>query len=114
MMQGIIDDAKAMEVECVHAEETAQKDYEKFTKDTRTSIETKTTDIETKSEDKAKAEEDKAQADRDLEAKITELEALTNEEHDLHKDCDFVLKNFEESQQARSDEIEGMKQANQI
>merc|ERR1719421_2199395 len=38
MMQKIIDDAKAMEVECVHAEEQAQKDYEDFTKDTTTSI----------------------------------------------------------------------------
>jgi len=114
MMQGIIDDAKGMEAECIRAEEQAQKDFDDFKKDTENAIETKTTDIETKSEDKAKAESDKAQADVDVEATITELENLANEEHALHKECDFVLKNFEITQAARDAEIESLKQANQI
>jgi len=114
MMQGIIDDAKDMEAECIRAEEKAQKDFDDFKKDTNNAIKTKTTDINTKSEDKAKAESDKSQADIDLEAKVTELEALTNQEHDLHKECDFVLKNFEASQEARAAEIESLKQANQV
>merc|ERR1719359_374953 len=62
MMQGIIDDAKAMEAECIRGEEKAQKDFEDFLNDTGKSIEAKTTDITTKSEDKAKAESDKVQA----------------------------------------------------
>jgi len=114
MMQGIIDDAKEMETECVHAEETAQKDYEDFTKDTRLAVDTKTKDMETKSADKATAEADKSQADKDMEATLTELEALINEEADLHKECDFLIKNFEISQAARSAEMESLKQANQI
>merc|ERR1719316_477975 len=80
MMQGIIDDAKAMEAECIRAEEKAQKDFDDFVKDTNNSIETKTNDITTKSEDKAKAEADKTQAQKDLDATLTELEALTNQE----------------------------------
>jgi len=114
MMQGIIDDAKAMEAECIRAEEKAQKDFDDFVKDTNNSIETKTNDITTKSEDKAKAEEDKVQADTDLEATITELEALTNEEHAIHKKCDFILKNFETSQAARANEMEGLRQATDV
>merc|ERR1740133_695773 len=44
MMQGIIDDAKAMEAEAIRGEEDSQKSYEDFVKDTNTSIEAKTKD----------------------------------------------------------------------
>jgi chaperonin cofactor prefoldin len=114
MMQGIIDDAKAMEAECIRAEEKAQKDFEDFEKDTKTSIDTKTSAIETKTADKAKAEADKVQAEKDMDEKITEIENLVNEEHALHEECDFILENFETSQAAREEEIESLKQANQI
>jgi len=114
MMQGIIDDAKAMEAESLHAEEVAQKDYEHFTKDTNTSIEQKTISIETKTSDKATAEQDLVQAQRDLDATLSALEHLINEEADLHKECDFLLKTFEESQAARNEEIDALKQANHI
>merc|ERR1719502_661212 len=89
-MQGIIDDAKAMEAEAIRGEEDSQKAYEDFVKDTNTSIEAKTKDIVSKTEMKAKAEGEKA---------------------DLHKSCDFTLKNFELRQTARDDEIEALKQA---
>jgi chaperonin cofactor prefoldin len=114
MMQGIIDDAKAMEAECIRAEEKAQKDYDEFVAETNKSIETKSTAITTKTEDMAKAEEDKTQAQKDLDATLTEIEHLINEEADLHQECDFVLKNFDVTQAARSDEIESLKQANQV
>jgi len=114
MMQGIIDDAKAMEEECVRAEEKAQADFDKFNKDTLESIDTKTNDMTTKLADKAQAEEDKVQGDKDMEATLTELEALENEEYDIHKKCDFLLKNFDESQALRENEIEGLRQTNRI
>jgi peptidoglycan hydrolase CwlO-like protein len=114
MMEGIITDAKAMEAECIRAEEKAQKDFESMSKDTREAVETKTSDINTKSEDKAKAEEDKVQADTDMEATLTELEQLINEKADLHKKCDFLLANFEVTQAARNNEIEGLRQATDV
>merc|ERR1712224_1019106 len=62
MMQGIIDDAKAMEAEAIRGEEDSQKTYEEFVKDTNLSIEEKTKDIVSKTEAKAKAEEAKVEA----------------------------------------------------
>merc|ERR1711904_713889 len=62
MMQGIIDDAKAMEAEAIRGEEDSQKTYEEFVKDTNTSIESKTKSIVSKSDVKAKAEGDKVEA----------------------------------------------------
>merc|ERR1719272_2317004 len=102
MMQGIIDDAKEMEAACIRAETKAQEDFDHFVQDSNKSIETKNSAITTKSGDKAKAEEDKVQADKDMEATITALEMLANDEADIHKECDFLLKNFETMQAARA------------
>jgi chromosome segregation ATPase len=111
MMQGIIDDAKAMEAEAIRGEEDSQKSYEDFVKDTNTSIEAKTKDIVSKTEMKAKAEGEKVEAETEHESTMGEIEQLMNENADLHKSCDFTLKNFELRQTARDDEIEALKQA---
>merc|ERR1719379_2034319 len=111
MMQSIIDDAKAMEAEAIRGEEDSQKAYEDFVKDSNASIEEKTKDITSKSEMKAKAEGDKVEDETEHEATMGELESLANENADLHKSCDFTLKNFELRQGARDDEIEALKQA---
>merc|ERR1719327_2055350 len=110
-MQGIIDDAKAMEAEAIRGEEDSHKAYEDFVKDTNTSIEAKTKDIVSKTEMKAKAEGDKVQAETETEAVMGEIEQLMNENADLHKSCDFTLKNFDLRQGARDDEIDALKQA---
>merc|ERR1719398_42377 len=111
MMQGIIDDAKAMEAEAIRGEEDSQKAYESFVKDTNTSIEVKTKDIVSKSDMKAKAEGAKVEAETERDSVLGELEQLANENADLHKSCDFTLKNFELRQTARDEEIEALKQS---
>jgi hypothetical protein len=111
MMGGIIDEAKVMEAEAIKAEEDAQSAYEDFVKDTNMSVEEKSKDSVNKSESKAKAESDKVESATDHEAMMGELEQLANENADLHKSCDFTLKNFELRQSARDDEIEALKQA---
>merc|ERR1719240_1843727 len=111
MMQCIIDDAKAMEAEAIRGEEDSQKSYEDFVKDTNTSIEAKTKDIVSKSDMKAKAEQAKVEAETERDGVLGELEQLANENADLHKSCDFTLKNFELRQTARDDEIEALKQS---
>merc|ERR1719326_44392 len=60
---------------------------------------------------KAKAESDKVEKEAELTAVVGDLESLANENADLHKDCDFTLKNFELRQGARDGEIEALKQA---
>jgi len=42
---------------------------------------------------------------------MIELEELANENADLHKACDFTLKNFDTRQQARDEEVEGLREA---
>merc|ERR1719375_1353358 len=91
MMQSIIDDSKTMEAEAIRGEEDSQKAYEEFMKD--------------------KAEGEKVEAETEHEQTMEEIEQLMNENADLHKSCDFTLKNFELRQSARDDEIEALKQA---
>merc|ERR1719156_359938 len=114
MMQQIIDDAKAMEAEAIRSEEDAQKAYEDFVKETNASIEAKSQDIVNKSETKAKAEADLVETREAKEATMLELEQLSNYNAELHKSCDFVLKNFGVRQTARDEEIEALKQAKAI
>merc|ERR1719375_491477 len=111
MMSGIISDAKAMEAEAIRGEEDAQKTYEQFVMDTNMSIDEKTKDIVGKTSMKAKAEEDKVEAQTERDTVLGELEQLANENADLHKSCDFTLKNFELRQTAREEEIEALKQS---
>jgi len=111
MMSGIINDAKAMEAEAIRGEESAQKTYEEFVMDTNASIEEKVKDITGKTEAKAKAEGDKVEAETERDSVLGELEQLANENADLHKSCDFTLKNFELRQTAREEEIEALKQS---
>merc|ERR1719335_1530579 len=109
-MQSIINDAKAMEAEAIRGEEDSQKAYEDFVKETNTSVDAKTKDIVSKTSMKAKAEGEKVEAETEKDAVMGELEQLANENADLHKSCDFTLKNFELRQTARDDEIEALKQ----
>merc|ERR1719213_775376 len=111
MMSNIINDAKAMEAEAIRGEESAQKTYEEFVMDTNTSIETKTKDIVAKTEAKAKAEGAKVEATTERDSVLGESEQLANENADLHKSCDFTLKNFDIRQTARDEDIEALKQS---
>merc|ERR1719253_2504632 len=114
MIQQIIEDAKSMENEAIRTESDAQTAYEDFVKETNASIETKTKEIVNKTEEKAKAEADQAEAEGGLESTTLELEQLSNYNAELHQSCDFVMKNFEVRQTARSEEMDALKQAKAI
>jgi len=114
MIQNIINDAKAMEAEAIQGEEDGQKAYEDYVKDTNGSIEEKSKDIINKSEAKAKAEGEKTEKEEEKENVMLNLEQLSNENADLHKSCDFTIKNFDIRQTARDEEVEALKQAKAI
>jgi len=111
MMQGIIDESKGLEAEAIRGEEDSQKAYEEFVMDTNDSLDEATKDLVSKTDMKAKAEAEKVEAETEHEATMGELESLMSESADLHKSCDFTIKNFDIRQSARGDEIEALKQA---
>jgi len=111
MMQDIIDESAGLEAEAIRGEEDSQKAYEEFVMDTNDSLEETTKDLVSKTDMKAKAEAEKVESETEFEATMGELESLMSENADLHKSCDFTLKNFDIRQSARGDEIEALKQA---
>merc|ERR1719269_85589 len=70
--------------------------------------------IVNKEELKAEAEGVKTEKEEELETTMKNLEQLSNTNADLHKDCDFTIKNFDIRQTARDQEIEALKQAKAI
>jgi len=114
LIQQIIGDAKVMEAEATKAEEDAQSNYETYVKQTNLSTTTKQRAIDNKTEDKAKAEGDKTAAETELKNSNQELMDLSNGGGDIHKSCDFVLKNFDVRQEARDQEVAALGQAKAI
>jgi len=114
LINQIIADTKVMETEAVQAEKDAQTAYETFAKNTNDAVEKAEQTIVDKTAIKASKEQDKVASEGDLSTTMTELEELSNAAAALHKDCDFVIRNFEVRQTARDEEVEALRQAKSI
>jgi len=114
MLDDVMKDSKTMEDEAIAAEESAQNAYENFMKDSNKMIISTTKMINDMTEAKAKAKSDLTMAKTDFKQTMSELEGLNNEAGDLHKSCDYLLKNFDLRQQARAAEIDALNEAKNI
>merc|ERR1719310_660978 len=110
MIQGIIDDAKAMEADAIKAEEEAYQAYEDFVKDSEASVEAKNKEIIMKQDMKAKEEQAKVMEEGNEAAAEEQIEQLKKEQLDLHMNCDYLLKNFETRLVARDEEVQALKE----
>merc|ERR1740130_1635026 len=95
ILQQIIYDAKAMEAEAIRSEADAQKAYESFVKNTNESVDKKTRAITNKSATLSKAEGDLVEVTTDTKKDIASLDIMNMARLELHKTCDFVVKNFD-------------------
>merc|ERR1719198_73194 len=111
MMEGIIQEAKALEAEAIRAEEDSQKSYEDFVTDSNESLDVMEKDMKNKVRQKGKTEAEKLDEEVELDHTNLALEQLATELGDIHRSCDFLLKNYEVRAGARDQEIEALKQA---
>jgi hypothetical protein len=111
MLQQLIYDTKAMEVEAVKAEKTAQETYETAVKETSNSIDRKTQEIRDKTDNKASLETALIESKQSAQGTQDELSALADVNKNLHDGCDFITKNFDLRQQARIEETGALNQA---
>merc|ERR550514_2488606 len=114
MIEDIIKESKAVEGEALADEQASQRAYEGFMKDANKSINANTKAIADKSEQKATAEQDLSSSDESLKATVQELLGLAEVAQTIHNNCDFLLKNFDERQSKRSQEIDALNQAKAI
>jgi len=111
MLQQLVADAKAMEAEATHDEQSAQEDYEAFSKSTTAAIAAKNSTLLDKSEKKGQIEVAVVEAGESKDGALKELKDLSEEEAEVHGSCDFLLKSFDERQSSRMDEVEALQQA---
>lgn len=111
LIETVISDSVTVEKEAMAAEQEAQKAYESFVNDSTESTRSLQEAIVSKTKAKAEAEEKKAEVESQLASAQTLLEELAQQLADLHLDCDFLLKNFDIRQSARTQEIEALQQA---
>jgi len=114
LIEKLIYDAKEIMGESKKNEGAAQAAYEELVEDSNGTIKSLTKSVLGKTDSKVEAKKDLTQKSQDLKATGKELGRLGDTDTDLHKDCDYVLKNFMLRQKARGDEVESLKQAKMI
>jgi len=114
LMDNMANDLKAEHTESEHEEEVAQKDYEDLmaaSQATRSSNAKSITEKESaKSEWSEKIENAKTESASTTEALAKLAEYIAG----LHASCDFLVENFETRKEARTNEIEGLKNAKAV
>lgn len=104
----IIGDAKMEEDASVHDEQNAQQAYEALVKDTNDSVRAKQALTLELNAQLAETRELYDTTDAEKLGKLAELEALGQTRIEIHKQCDFLLANFETRQEARSAEMDSL------
>jgi len=114
LLEGILGDSKKAEGDAIRAENDAQSAYEEFMLNSNKALNLKAKETMTKSGNRAAAKEDLNLAKKDLVATNKRILGLGKEKADLHQSCDFIIKNFKDRQDARSAEMDALKEAMSI
>lgn len=114
LLQKIIDDAHGMENDAIEAENDSQATYDDFIKNTNASTAANNKAIVAKTESKADTSSTKVAAGGDRASATEDAEKLAAMNAQLHGSCDFVTKNFDARQAARTAEMESLAQAKAI
>merc|ERR1719515_641462 len=105
----MIKDLKTDHSDAEYAEETAQKDYEKLMGASQKSREQMAESITEKESANAEwGDKTEEASTTDALAKLKELIA------GLHAECDFLMDNYDARKEARTNEVEGLKNAKAV
>merc|ERR550537_816940 len=111
LMDSIITDlGKDMEYE----EKTAQKDYAELMADSQATRAGDTKALTGKKSTKATTEDELMTTKEIRSATATDLKQVGTVIADLHAACDFIMQNFDLRKEARTNEIEGLKNAKAV
>merc|ERR1719198_1583385 len=111
MIQGIVDESKALETEALQAEQDAQSAYEQFVQDSNKAVAERNKGVAEKEVSIGNTDGDLVTAQQSLKATMDDLGSLDTFAKTLHSSCDFTLGNFETRQQARDLEVEALRQS---
>jgi len=110
-IQAIIKETRHLEVASITDNNNAQMAYEEFMRDANKSISMLRKEITDKTNQMGKDDADLARTKADLAQNMKDLDGLNAVGEELHANCDFVLKNFEQRQGSRTAEIDALNEA---
>merc|ERR1719261_924134 len=102
------------EDQAIASEQDSQTAYENFMKDSNKGIAHEQKSQADMEGARATAKEELSAAETDFKATMGELEDLDQTNNDLHKSCDYILKNFDARQAARAAEMDALREAKNI
>jgi len=111
MIEQIITDCDNMIKEAQYEEQKALDAYTEFVQTTTEALAAKEDQKTDLTSQKAASEKELTAAEQEQKAVVGELEDLAKTKGDLHKQCDFLLANFEVTQKARDEEVEALRGA---
>eukprot|EP00929_Paragymnodinium_shiwhaense_P046620 TRINITY_DN23731_c1_g2_i1.p1 TRINITY_DN23731_c1_g2~~TRINITY_DN23731_c1_g2_i1.p1 ORF type:complete len:739 (-),score=337.48 TRINITY_DN23731_c1_g2_i1:62-2278(-) len=95
-------------------EKNAQNEYEETMNDAAKKRAQDNKSLATKEEAKSNFEADKTAEEEQSQSTSKELQATKMYQMQLHKECDWLLQNFDLRKQARSEEVESLQQAKAV
>lgn len=113
-LEQIVEDSKALESEAVAGEKKAQADYETFVTGSNKLIASLEEEVSDKTKAIASGKVDTEDAKSDHSSAVAAIDSLEMSLGYLHKECDFLMKNFNVRQKARMEEIEAILKAKAI
>jgi chromosome segregation ATPase len=113
-LEQIVEDSHKLESEAMAGETKAQATYETFVKGSNKVIASLQEEVSDKTKLVASAEVDTEEAKSDHASAVEVLAFLEKSLAYLHKECDYLLKNFDLRQKARLEEIEAIQKAKAI
>ena len=114
LLKQIMEDAKKAEEAAIKSEKDSESTYEAVQKDTKAAVAARKVDTTDKTSVKAKAEGDLVQTKESISGVTGEITTLLQTRDQLHMTCDFLAQNFELRKEARSQEIESLKEAKAV
>jgi chromosome segregation ATPase len=114
LMDMMIKDLKTDHTDSEHAEETAQKDYETLMSTSQQSREKMAASITGKESSSAEWTEKIENAKTDQASTTEALAKLGELIAGLHAECDFLISNYDARMEARTNEVEGLKNAKAV
>jgi chromosome segregation ATPase len=114
LIKKIAGDTRVLEEESVHNEQTSQSSYEALIKETNDSVKAKTRLITDKTEEKASIDQAKADAESEKESVDQTLQDLADSLVAIHGQCDYLMRNFDARQEARSAEADALAEVKAI
>lgn len=114
LMDTIINDTKMAQKDAEYAEKTAQDDYADLMAESQESRAASAKALTDKTAAKAELEEKLVVGKETNTANYKELAAVGKLISDLHGSCDFIIENFEARKEARTTEIDSLKNAKAV